>query len=153
MKKFLLIILSSLFLFSVAFAQEKTAQENTKVEVVTPKAEEVKTTEKKELIYFPVPFVPVLKDLEYQAEKSALLKTGRVLTGMLVFRGNYSPKSLVEFYKVQMVNQGWEEIGAFSSKVIFIAYKRPEGTAFISISQGWYYTELRIVVMLTQVKE
>ncbi|MBO8143926.1 MAG: hypothetical protein H0Z16_04995 [Thermodesulfobacterium sp.] len=148
MKKFLLFVFINLFILSAVLAQEKPS-----VEVVTPKAEEVKTQKTKELVYFPVPFIPVLKDLEYQAEKSALLRTGKILTGMLVFRGNYSPNSLVEFYKVQMRNQGWEEIGAFSSKVTFIAYKRPEGTAFISISQGWYYTELRIVVMLNQVKK
>lgn len=148
MKKFLIFIFINLFIFSIVFAQEKP-----NVEVITPQAEEVKSQKVKDLIYFPVPYIPVLKDLEYQAENSALLRTGEVLTGMLVFKGKYTLKSLVEFYKVQMVNQGWEEIGAFSSKITFIAYKRPEGTAFISISQGWYYAELRIVVMLTGVKQ
>jgi len=148
MKKFLIFIFINLFIFSIVFAQEKP-----NVEVITPQAEEVKSQKVKDLIYFPVPYIPVLKDLEYQAENSALLRTGGVLTGMLVFKGKYTLKSLVEFYKVQMVNQGWEEIGAFSSKITFIAYKRPEGTAFISISQGWYYAELRIVVMLTGVKQ
>jgi len=148
MKKFLIFIFINLFIFSIVFAQEKP-----NVEVITPQAEEVKSQKVKDLIYFPVPYIPVLKDLEYQAENSALLRTGEVLTGLLVFKGKYTLKSLVEFYKVQMVNQGWEEIGAFSSKITFIAYKRPEGTAFISISQGWYYAELRIVVMLTGVKQ
>ena len=148
MKKFLIFIFINLFIFSIVFAQEKP-----NVEVITPQAEEVKSQKIKDLIYFPVPYIPVLKDLEYQAENSALLRTGEVLTGLLVFKGKYTLKSLVEFYKVQMVNQGWEEIGAFSSKITFIAYKRPEGTAFISISQGWYYAELRIVVMLTGVKQ
>lgn len=148
MKKFLIFIFINLFIFSIVFAQEKP-----NVEVITPQAEEVKSQKIKDLIYFPVPYIPVLKDLEYQAENSALLRTGGVLTGLLVFKGKYTLKSLVEFYKVQMINQGWEEIGAFSSKITFIAYKRPEGTAFISISQGWYYAELRIVVMLTGVKQ
>ena len=148
MKKFLIFIFINLFIFSMVFAQEEP-----NVEVITPQAEEVKSQKMKDLIYFPVPYIPVLKDLEYQAENSALLRTGEVLTGMLVFKGKYTLKSLVEFYKVQMRNQGWEEIGAFSSKITFIAYKRPEGTAFISISQGWYYAELRIVVMLTGVKQ
>jgi len=148
MKKFLIFIFINLFIFSIVFAQEKP-----NVEVITPQAEEVKSQKVKDLIYFPVPYIPVLKDLEYQAENSALLRTGEVLTGLLVFKGKYTLKSLVEFYKVQMINQGWEEIGAFSSKITFIAYKRPEGTAFISISQGWYYAELRIVVMLTGVKQ
>ena len=148
MKKFLIFIFINLFAFSIVFAQEKP-----NVKVVTPRAEEVNSQKMKDLIYFPVPYIPVLKDLEYQAENSALLRTGGVLTGMLVFKGKYTLKSLVEFYKVQMINQGWEEIGAFSSKITFIAYKRPEGTAFISISQGWYYAELRIVVMLSGVKQ
>lgn len=148
MKKILIVLFIYLFSFSIVFAQEKP-----KVEVITPEAEEVKSREKKDLIYFPVPFIPVLKDLDYQPEKSALLRLGDILTGMLVFRGNYSPNSLIEFYKTQMVNQGWEEIGAFSSKTTFMAYKRPEGSAFISVSQGWYYTELRVVIMLSQVKK
>ncbi|RKX63064.1 MAG: hypothetical protein DRP34_03040 [Thermodesulfobacteriota bacterium] len=148
MKKFLIFIFINFFIFSIVFAQEKP-----NVEVITPQAEEVKSQKIKDLIYFPVPYIPVLKDLEYQAENSALLRTGGVLTGMLVFKGKYTLKSLVEFYKVQMINQGWEEIGAFSSKITFIAYKRPEGTAFISISQGWYYAELRIVVMLSGIKQ
>ena len=148
MKKFLIFIFINFFIFSIVFAQEKP-----NVEVITPQAEEVKSQKMKDLIYFPVPYIPVLKDLEYQAENSALLRTGEVLTGMLVFKGKYTLKSLVEFYKVQMINQGWEEIGAFSSKITFIAYKRPEGTAFISISQGWYYAELRIVVMLSGIKQ
>ncbi len=148
MKKFLIFIFINFFMFSIVFAQEKP-----NVEVITPQAEEVKSQKIKDLIYFPVPYIPVLKDLEYQAENSALLRTGGVLTGMLVFKGKYTLKSLVEFYKVQMINQGWEEIGAFSSKITFIAYKRPEGTAFISISQGWYYAELRIVVMLSGIKQ
>jgi len=148
MKKFLIFIFINFFIFSIVFAQEKP-----NVEVIPPQAEEVKSQKMKVLIYFPVPYIPVLKDLEYQAENSALLRTGEVLTGMLVFKGKYTLKSLVEFYKVQMRNQGWEEIGAFSSKITFIAYKRPEGTAFISISQGWYYAELRIVVMLTGIKQ
>jgi hypothetical protein len=31
----------------------------------------------------------------------------------------------------------------------FLAYKRPEGTAFISISGGSFYTEVRIVIVLS----
>ncbi len=148
MKKLFLIVFINLFLFNIAFTQEKP-----NVKTITIKPEKANLQKKKSLIYFPVPFIPVLKDMEYQAEKSAILKSGNLLTGMLVFKSHYSPKSLVEFYKVQMANQGWEEIGAFSSKIIFIAYKRPEGTAFISISQGWYHTELRIVVMLSLTKK
>jgi len=146
MKKFLFFLLILYFPFLI-YAQQKP-----EVEVTTPEITEIKPEEKKDLVYFPIPYIPVLKDLEYQSEKSALLRTGDTLTGMIVFRGNYSPKSLVEFYRVQMKNQGWEEVGSFSSKVIFIAYKRPEGTAFISVSEGWYYTELRIVVILSKVK-
>ncbi len=149
MKKVFFMILISFLFFSTAFAQRNTGFET----VTFQNGTSAKVEKKKSLIYFPVPFIPVLKDMEYQADKSALLKSGKLLTGMLVFSGNYSPKALVEFYETQMANQGWEEIGAFSSKIIFIAYKRPEGTAFISISQGWYHTELRIVVMLTQTKK
>lgn len=110
------------------------------------------TGQSKDLVDYPVPFIPVLKDLRYDNEKSALLKTKNYITGMLVFKGNYSAKSLVEFYRVQMKNQGWEEVGSFSSKITFIAFSRPEGQAFIAISEGYFLTELRIVVILKTIK-
>lgn len=117
-------------------------------EVIDVSKEVEVTGQSKDLVYYPVPYVPVLKDLRYDSERSALLKTGSYITGMLVFKGNYSPKSLVEFYRVQMKNQGWEEIGSFTSKITFIAFSRPEGQAFIAISEGLFLTELRIVVIL-----
>ncbi len=110
---------------------------------------ENQTTTKKTLIYYPVPYVPVLKDLQYVAEKSAVLRTPQVVTGVLVFKGDYSAKSLLDFYKVQMPNNGWQIVGSSSaSKISFLAYKRPNGTVFISISEGVFSSELRIVIIL-----
>lgn len=142
MRKFILfIIFISLFWgkINLSLAQE--------VEVVEPKvSEEVGN------LSFPIPYVPVLKDLNYQPEKSALFKTSNFLTGTLVFTGRYSGSSLVEFFRVQMKAQGWEEIGSFASKVIFLAFKRTEGYAFVSISEGILSTEVRIVAVLSGVK-
>jgi len=112
------------------------------------------TNTKKPFIYYPVPYVPVLKDLQYVAEKSAVLKTPQVVTGMLVFKGDYSAKSLLDFYKVQMPNNGWKIVGSSSaSKISFLAYKRPNGTVFISISEGVFSSELRIVIILEKEPE
>lgn len=133
-----LIISLLILVFSQAYAQE----------VIDLSREINIIGQTKDLVYYPVPFIPVLKDLRYDGDKSALLKTGFHITGMLVFKGNYSSKSLVEFYRVQMKNQGWEEVGSFSSKITFIAFSRPEGQAFIAISEGLFLTELRIVVIL-----
>lgn len=116
-------------------------------EVIESKvAEEIKD------LNYPIPYIPVLKDLNYKPEKSALLKTENFLTGTLVFTGRYSGSSLVEFYRVQMRAQGWEEIGSFASKVIFLAFRRPEGYAFISISEGMFLTEVRILTILSGIK-
>jgi hypothetical protein len=72
-----------------------------------------------------------------------------ILTGMLVYKGRYKAKDLVDFFRTQMASQGWHEVGSFTSKMTFLAYKRPEGTAFISITEGPFYTEVRIVVVLS----
>lgn len=139
LRKVTILIISFLILiFSQAYGQE----------VIDISKEIEVTGQSKDLVYYPVPFIPVLKDLRYDSDKSALLKTGAHITGMLVFKGNYSSKSLVEFYRVQMKNQGWEEVGSFSSKITFIAFSRPEGQAFVAISEGFFLTELRIVVIL-----
>lgn len=140
MKKiFLTLILTFLITFPLS-AQEK-------VEVVTPER-----IESQGEISYPIPNVPVLKDLNYQPNESAILKTGGMLTGVLVFKGNYKASALVEFYRTQMKANGWQEIGSFTSKTTFLAFKRPDGQAFVSISEGWYQTELRIVLFVTSVK-
>ncbi|MCX8042246.1 MAG: hypothetical protein N3A56_07115 [Thermodesulfobacteriaceae bacterium] len=145
MKKILLSFIFFLFIFNPFFLERinfSLAQE-----IGEPKvAEEVKN------LNYPIPYIPVLKDLNYKPERSALLKTENFLTGTLVFTGRYSGSSLVEFYRVQMRAQGWEEIGSFASKVIFLAFRRPEGYAFISISEGMILTEVRIVTILSGIK-
>ncbi|MDM7202674.1 MAG: hypothetical protein P3W84_000380, partial [Thermodesulfobacteriaceae bacterium] len=122
------------------FAQEK-------VEVLTPEKFEVK-----EEISYPIPNIPVLKELSYQPSESAILKTRGTINGMLVFKGNYKIPSLVEFYRIQMRANGWEEVGSFTSKTTFLAFKRPEGQAFISLSEGWVQTTIRIIFFVTGVK-
>jgi len=147
MKKFFIFLFTIALLF-LGIANKGYAQ---KAELKNQPSKSPKV--QKPLFYYPVPFIPVLKDMEYVAEKSAVLKTPDLVTGMLVFKGNYSAKSLLNFYKVQMKNNGWKEVGSFTSKISFIAYERPEGTAFISISEGLISTELRIVVILNKLKE
>lgn len=123
-----------------------------KTNLVWAQEPEVKEPEKVQEVgnlTFPLPYIPMLKDLNYQPDKSALFKTGNFLTGTLVFTGRYSSSSLVEFFKIQMKSQGWEEIGSFASKIIFLAFKRPEGYAFITISEGTFSTEVRIVAVLS----
>ncbi len=140
-KKIFLILLFWLFFI------EKPLLAEEKVEVITPE----KIEETSEILY-PAPYVPVLKGLNYRGDKSAILKTGNMLTGILVFKGNYKANSLIEFYRVQMKANGWEEIGSFTSKMTFLAFKRPEGQVFIGISEDWYQSEVSIVIFLTGVK-
>jgi hypothetical protein len=146
MKK-VIALFSASFLFALSFTN-LYAQEP-KVEVSTPeRVEVVQPKEKTSPVYYPIPYVPVLTELGYKPDKSAIFKSGKVLTGMLVFSGNIKSSALVEFYRTQMRLQGWEEVGAFSSKINFLSFRRPEGTAFVIISEGMISTELRIVVML-----
>lgn len=137
---FLFLILFLTIFLSSGFPQEK-------VEVVTP--EKIEATSE---ITYPIPHIPILRGLDYQPNQSALLKTGTLLTGMLVFKGNYKASSLVEFYRAQMKAQGWEEIGSFTSTTTFLAFRRPDGQAFIGITEGWINTEVRIIVFLSGVK-
>ncbi len=141
MRKIFLFLFSLMLFTGVSFAQER-------VEVITP--ERIETSQAD--ITYPIPYIPVLRGLDYQPAQSALLKTGNILTGMLVFKGNYKPGALVEFYRIQMRAQGWEEIGSFTSKTTFLAFRRPDGQAFISISEGWFSTEVRLIVFLTGIR-
>jgi hypothetical protein len=145
MKKVIAFISASFLLLSFTNLYAQDA----KVEVSAPeRVEVVQPKEKTSPVYFPIPYIPVMTELDYKPDKSAIFKSGKVLTGMLVFSGNIKSSALIEFYRTQMRLQGWEEVGAFSSKINFLSFRRPEGTAFVIISEGMFSTELRIVVML-----
>jgi hypothetical protein len=145
MKKVIALISASFLLLSFTNLYAQDA----KVEVSAPeRVEVVQPKEKTSPVYFPIPYVPVMTELGYKPDKSAIFKSGKVLTGMLVFSGNIKSSALIEFYRTQMRLQGWEEVGAFSSRINFLSFRRPEGTAFVIISEGMFSTELRIVVML-----
>jgi hypothetical protein len=145
MKKVIAFISASFLLLSFTNLYAQDA----KVEVSAPeRVEVVQPKEKTSPVYFPIPYVPVMTELGYKPDKSAIFKSGKVLTGMLVFSGNIKSSALIEFYRTQMRLQGWEEVGAFSSRINFLSFRRPEGTAFVIISEGMLSTELRIVVML-----
>ncbi len=146
MKKIIALISASVFL---SLAGTNLYAEEAKVEVSAPERVEVVPPQNKTSpVYYPLPYIPVMTDLAYKPDKSAILKTGKLVTGLLTFSGNIKASALIEFYRTQMRLQGWEEVGAFSSKVNFLSFRRPEGTAFVIISEGMFSTELRIVVML-----
>ena len=142
MKKKRLIKLLNLFIIAIVILTVNISYAKTLTKLSKKKTPE-------QLIQFPVPFIPVLSDFNYISSESAILKTPKILTGILVYKAKYKIEDLVNFYKTQMISQGWEEIGTFISKTNFLAYKRPEGTAFIRIKSESFNTEIRIVVILT----
>ncbi len=107
-----------------------------------------KNTPAQPLIVFPLPDVPVLKDMELQEDKSAILETKQLIIKLLDYRCNYKTSALVKFFRTQMKLRGWQEVGVLSSKITLLVFKKDSNVVFITISEGTFSTDVKIYGMI-----
>jgi hypothetical protein len=107
-----------------------------------------KNTASQPLVVFPLPNVPVLKDMELKEDKSAVLETEHLIIKLLVYRCKYKTNALKKFFRTQMKLRGWQEVGVLSSKITLLVFKSDQNVVFITISEGTFSTEVRIYGMI-----
>src|ERR1035437_3518059 len=57
--------------------------------------------------FFGFPDIPIPKELTYAANKSFVYETQSVKVGVLVLSGNVELQSLEDYFKINMVKNGW----------------------------------------------
>jgi len=100
-------------------------------------------------------FVGVLypEDLKVVSDRTYMVETAGISTGILTLRGWVERDSLVEFFKAGMKRQGWQELAVFKSPQAstnsIMVYLKADRTAVISIHEEWVYTYVEIAVAPT----
>jgi len=100
-------------------------------------------------------FVGVLypEDLKVASDRTYLVETGGITTGILTLKGWVERDSLVDFFRAGMKRQGWQELAVFKSPQAntssILVFLKADRTAVINIHEEIIYTYVEIAVAPT----
>ncbi|RUM88773.1 MAG: hypothetical protein DSZ24_02770 [Thermodesulfatator sp.] len=76
------------------------------------------------------------REMKIDRDRTLIVKTPSYVGGLLVASGRVTVDSLVKFFERQMAARGWKEMGRIQYKNMLLAFKRPNGSCFIYISEN-----------------
>ncbi|HEY3275310.1 MAG TPA: hypothetical protein VGJ94_01715 [Syntrophorhabdaceae bacterium] len=140
MKKYVLICVALLFALSVVSGCSSFGTwSNGK--------EEKSKTDLPNQAFYGFPDIPVPTELTYSQNKSFIYETQTMKVGVLVLTGNVDLPSLEDYFKVNMVKNGWRFVNSFKFKGdIASNYVKDDKTANIKMSRESFSSEVQIWV-------
>ncbi|MCX5818118.1 MAG: hypothetical protein NTX75_18040 [Proteobacteria bacterium] len=137
MKKSVVLFIIMLFIVSgCAYFDKGTAKE----EPVQPKFEQLNQA------YHGFPDVPVPKELRLINEKSFVYEAANMRAGVLVLRGNVDLQSLENYFKSNMIKNGWKFVNSFKSKEVALNFTKEDKTCHIKMIKESFDAEVEIWV-------
>ena len=77
--------------------------------------------------------VPIPKGFKRDLSKSFVYETDNIKVGRLFFSGGTNPKLTVEFYRNEMINQGWTLINSIANKESILNYEKEGWTCTVIV--------------------
>ena len=138
MKKFIVLLIVMSFVVSgcAYFNKGGTKDESASA----PKYEQLNQT------YYGFPDIPVPKELRLINEKSFVYETTNPRAGVLVLRGNVDLQSLENYFKINMIKNGWKFINSFKFKEVALNFAKEDKTCNIKMSRDSFDAEIEIWV-------
>lgn len=137
MKKGFVLFVMMLFIVSgCAYFNKGTAKE----EPAPPKFEQLNQA------YYGFPDVPVPKELRLINEKSFIYETTNLRAGVLVLRGNVDLQSLENYFKINMIKNGWKFVNSFKFKDVALNFTKEDKTCNIKMTKESFDAEVEIWV-------
>ncbi len=137
MKKCLVLLVLMCFAVSGCAFFNKSA---TKDEAPQPKYEQLNQA------YYGFPDVPVPKELKLVNEKTFVYETVNLRAGVLVLRGNVDIQSLENYFKVNMIKNGWKFVNSFKFKEVALNFMKEDRTCNIKMTKDSFDAEVEIWV-------
>jgi hypothetical protein len=137
MKKSFVLLIMMLFVISgCAYFNKSTAKE----EPAPPKFEQLNQA------YYGFPDVPVPKELRLVNEKSFIYETTNLRAGVLVLRGNVELQSLENYFKVNLIKNGWKFVNSFKFREVALNFMKEDRTCNIKMTKDSFDAEIEIWV-------
>ncbi len=138
MKKGMVLLVAVMLLLSACALTEKiTGKEET-----TPRAK----PEGPNVAYYTFPDIPVPKELTFVREKSFIYETPTVKAGVLLLNGNVDVASLENYFKTNMVKNGWRFVNSYKYNDVILNFAKEERSSNIRMVRDTFTTTVEIWV-------
>jgi hypothetical protein len=96
--------------------------------------------------YYTFPDIPVPKELAFVREKSFIYETPTVKAGVLVLNGNVEMGSLENYFKVNMVKNGWRFSNSYKYGDVILNFLKDDRASNIRMARDAFTTQVEIWV-------
>ena len=96
--------------------------------------------------FYTFPDIPVPKELTLNRAKSFVYETQTFKAGVLVLSGNVDLESLDNYFKVNMVKNGWRFINSYKYSDVIFNFLKDDKSANIRMNRDTFTTQVEIWV-------
>jgi hypothetical protein len=96
--------------------------------------------------FYGFPDIPVPKELEFVRNRSFVYETPNLKAGVMVLSGNVDLQSLENYFKVNMIKNGWKFVNSFKFSDITLNFSKDDKTCSIKMSKPAFNAEVEIWV-------
>jgi len=137
MKKWMIVLTAALvFIVGCATSRQATVQEQK-----AASQHEVSNT-----AFYTFPDIPVPKELTFQRERSFIYETPSVKAGVLVLSGNIDIGSLENYFKINMVKNGWRFTNSYKYGDLILNFVKEDRASSIRATKESFSTQVEIWV-------
>jgi hypothetical protein len=104
------------------------------------------STEGQNVVFYSFPDIPVPKELTLVREKSFIYETSSMKVGVLLLSGNVDIVSLENYFKINMVKNGWRFINSYKYNDTILNFMKEDRSANIRTTRETFTTQVEIWV-------
>ena len=96
--------------------------------------------------FYGFPDIPVPKELEFVRNKSFVYETPNLRAGVMYLSGNVDLQSVENYFKVNMIKNGWKFINSFKYKDVTMNFTKEDRSCNIKMSRESFNTDVEVWV-------
>jgi len=90
--------------------------------------------------------VPVPSELKRNEDQSFIYEAPGVVIGVVIYEGRYKGRSIAQFFRNEMPNNGWRFLNAFSDTRYVLSFLKENRSCQISVEESTFGTRVVIKV-------
>ncbi|MCX5805606.1 MAG: hypothetical protein NT010_05990 [Proteobacteria bacterium] len=96
--------------------------------------------------FYGFPDIPLPKELNFVREKSFIYETANLRVGVMYLNGNVELQSLENYFKVNMIKNGWKFVNSFKFKDVTLNFVKDDKTCSIKMVKDSFNAEVEVWV-------
>jgi hypothetical protein len=96
--------------------------------------------------FYGFPDIPIPSELNLVREKSFIYETANLRVGVMYLNGNVDLQSLENYFKINMIKNGWKFINSFKFKDVALNFVKDDKTCNIKMVKDSFNAEVEVWV-------